>query len=133
MWTLARDPAHYDAIVAALTLRESLRPYVLSLSAEAAATGVPIARPLALEFPTDAASATEAVAARSFMLGSDWLVCPVTTYRAATWSCYLPPLPGGAAWTYWWNGTAVGGGGRTVTTATPIGEFPLFRRGNATA
>ena len=53
LWTLAPDQAHYDGLTAAVLLREDLRGYVAALSAEAAATGLPLARPMFLGWPGD--------------------------------------------------------------------------------
>jgi alpha-D-xyloside xylohydrolase len=118
-----------------MRLRESLRPYITQLSAEAAATGMPLLRPMVLAYPADAGSA-QPWAEGQFMFGPDWLVAPVTAYGAAEWSVYLPPLPAGDAWVYHFNASVVypgGGTGRNVTVPTPLEEFPLFvRTGNAT-
>ena len=63
-------PAAYDAIVAVMRLREQLRGYVWRLSQEAAATGLPPMRPMALAFPEDAVCRQNGAEAQ-FMLGHD--------------------------------------------------------------
>jgi alpha-D-xyloside xylohydrolase len=130
IWTLAQDPAHYDAIVTVMLLREDLRNYVLALSQLHSATGLPMVRPLFLEFPLDPGCGAAAVEDQ-FMFGPDWLVAPVYTYQAASRSVYLPLLAGGDTWVYWWNQTSVGGGGVRVTVPTPLDEFPVFHRQQA--
>jgi len=85
VWNLAQDPTHYAGITAVMRLRENLREYVWQLSAETAATGMPIVRPMILQFPDDPVCATPAVEGQ-FMLGPDWLVTPVTAYGASNWT-----------------------------------------------
>ena len=124
VWNLAPDPAHYAAIVAVMRLRENLREYVAQINAEAAATGMPMCRPMFLQFPLDAGCAGADVEDQ-YMFGSRWLVAPVLEARAASRSVYLPALAN-ATWVYFFNQSSVGAGGGRVTLPTPIGEFPLF-------
>lgn len=70
---MAKDQAHYDAIVAVMRLRENLRSYVTDINAETAATGMPMIRPMFLQFPNDSVCQTRAVEDQ-FMFGPDWLV-----------------------------------------------------------
>lgn len=70
LWNLCPQPDQYAAAVTALRLRESLRNYVAQLSAEHAATGMPLMRPLFLQFPSDAGCVTGVE--DQFMLGPDW-------------------------------------------------------------
>ena len=102
VWNLAKDPAHNDAIVAVMTLRESLRGYISALSKEAATTGMPLMRAMVLAFPGDAGAQGTDVEDQ-FMLGDAWLVGPVTTYRATSRSIYLPVPPAGSTWQYYFN------------------------------
>ena len=53
VWNLARDPEHYDAIVAVMELRETLRDYVADINNQTVMSGVPMMRPMMLEFPAD--------------------------------------------------------------------------------
>ena len=127
VWNLAQDPAHYDAIAAVMRLREGLRGYVSALAAEHAATGMPLMRPMLLQWPSDE-GCQGPDAEDQFMFGPDWLVAPVYAYGAANRSVYLPSLQGtNLTWTYWWGQTSYGSGGQRITMQTPIGEFPLFK------
>lgn len=73
------EPWHYgDEAVAALRswgwIREAFMPYIQSLALEAAATGAPMARSLAWEYPQDA---TAVAVEDQFLLGRDLLVAPL--------------------------------------------------------
>jgi alpha-D-xyloside xylohydrolase len=59
------------------------------------------------------------------MFGPDWLIAPVTAENATKWDVYLPA---GATWTYWWNKTAVVGGGWRSVDVSSLADFPLFKR-----
>lgn len=71
--SLFSDPhqQHYQGIVAVMRLRENLREYVAQINAEAAATGMPMVRPMFLAWPNDAA-AQGADVEDQFMFGSKW-------------------------------------------------------------
>ena len=54
MWNLATEPSRYGAITAMMHLREELREYVSQINLQAATTGMPMARPMFLQWPLDA-------------------------------------------------------------------------------
>jgi len=110
-----------------MELRENLRSYVQQINEEAAKTGMPMLRPMFLQFPNDAGCQGSNVEDQ-FMFGPDWLVAPVTTYQAASRNVYLPLLPNGDSWIYFFNQTDNGQGNKTISVPTPISEFPLFYR-----
>jgi alpha-D-xyloside xylohydrolase len=120
-----------DAVLAALrpmfALREGLRGYVEAASVEAAATGMPMLRPLALQFPDDPRAGSRGAEA-GFMLGGDYLARPVTELGAREAWVYLPALPRGGAWQYVFNASLRFAGGQNVSVAAPLDEFPLFKR-----
>lgn len=135
IWTLAATPEQYNAMVAAVGLREDLREYTAIINAQTVATGLPMARPLFLEFPLDAASESLDPAVGDvtdeFMYGSAWLVAPVLQLGATNRSVYLPPLnaTAGESWTHWWTQKSYGAGGQRVTVpVTSLLDFPLFFR-----
>ena len=135
VWNLAKDPHHYAAIEAAMRLRESLRGYVKQLNDESVAEGAPMMRPMVFEFPDDPVCG-DAAGARDvnrteaqFMLGSEWLVAPVTAENATSWPAYLPALPEGEAWQFHWNQSRwEGGQWAEVDTGGNMTHFPLFQR-----
>ncbi|MEW9513528.1 alpha-xylosidase [Streptomyces bacillaris] len=67
-------------------LKHRLMPYLYGVAVEAHATGVPVMRPMLLEFPEDPACRT---VDRQYMLGPDLLVAPVFTADGEV-EYYLP-------------------------------------------
>jgi alpha-D-xyloside xylohydrolase len=84
-------------------LKMRLMPYLYQQGLDAAATGIPVMRPMALEFPDDPAAAH---LDRQYMLGSDILVAPVFTADGDV-EFYLPA----GEWTHLITGESVTGGG----------------------
>ena len=84
-------------------LKMRLMPYLYQQGLDAAATGVPLMRPMMLEFPEDPATA---YLDRQYMLGSDLLVAPVFTEEGEV-EFYLPA----GEWTSLLTGETVTGGG----------------------
>ncbi|MEU8971583.1 TIM-barrel domain-containing protein [Streptomyces monashensis] len=107
-----------------LRLRERLKPYILDVMREAHEQGLPVLRPLFLEFPGDRAAWSVDDA---YLFGRDLLVAPVLTAGARARTAYLPA---GAAWTDAWTGTAYEGG-TAVTVDAPLDRIPLFLRDGA--
>ena len=83
-------------------LKMQLMPYLFQAGRDAAATGVPLARPMQLEFPGDPAVA---YLDRQYMLGRDILVAPVFTATGEV-EFYLPA----GTWTHLLTGEEVQGG-----------------------
>ena len=125
IWNLAKDPAHYDAMVSMMRLRESLREYVSESNQEHSQSGFPMVRPMMLAFPLDT-MAQSIDAEDQFMFGAQWLVAPVYIYQAQSRSVYLPLLNATSEWVYYFNFSSVGQGGARVDVLTPLAEFPLF-------
>ncbi|NMI61378.1 glycoside hydrolase family 31 protein [Streptomyces sp. RLB3-17] len=107
-----------------LRLRERLKPYVLDVMREAHEEGLPVMRPLFLEFPEDHAAWS---VDDSYLFGSDLLVAPVLTAGATVRTAYLPA---GARWTDAWTGETYEGGA-AVTVDAPLDRIPLFLRDGA--
>jgi len=83
-------------------LKNTLMPYIYAASADAAATGVSVARPMYFEFPSDP---SVAYLDRQYMLGNDLLVAPVMCATGEV-EFYLPA----GTWTNFWTGETVAGG-----------------------
>ncbi|MFF0000422.1 glycoside hydrolase family 31 protein [Streptomyces avermitilis] len=107
-----------------LRLRERLKPYVLDVMRAAHEEGLPVMRPLFLEFPEDRAAWSVDDA---YLFGPDLLVAPVLTAGATSRTAYLPA---GAWWTDAWTGQEYEGG-TAVTVDAPLDRIPLFLRDGA--
>jgi alpha-glucosidase len=104
--------------MAALHVRA--RPYLRQLWTRAQRTGLPVARPLWLEFPGDARAATQD---EEFMLGSDVLVAPVMAKAAKRRDVYFPA----GCWRSPETGRETTGG-RTVAVGASPESLPYFFR-----
>jgi alpha-D-xyloside xylohydrolase len=100
-------------------LRYRLLPYLWALAHEASYRGLPMARPLLLEFPKDGASWE---VDWEFMLGPYLLVVPVISEEGPV-SIYLPP----GVWYDWWTGSRLEGP-RRWDERVPLERLPLFVR-----
>jgi alpha-D-xyloside xylohydrolase len=103
----AREPYAFGKTAAAVAsefgaLRERLRPYLVALAEEAEKTGMPLARPMCLEFPEDRTCRSLDL---QYMLGPGLLVAPVFR-EDDTVEYYLPA----GEWTDWWSGKTIPGG-----------------------
>lgn len=114
-------------MAATAQLRSNLRDYTLTINAVTVATGLPMVRAMVLAFPDDPQCANASVEGQ-WMYGPDFLVSPVTTHLATSWTVYLPALTS-SHWVYYWNGSDAGVGGYSVNVnVTAIGDYPLFVR-----
>ncbi|MFB7353026.1 alpha-xylosidase [Streptomyces gardneri] len=103
-------------------LKHRLMPYLYGVAAEAHATGVPVMRPMLLEFPDDPACRT---LDRQYMLGPDLLVAPVLTAGGEV-EVYVPE----GEWTHLLTGeTVTGPRWRHETHA--LDSLPLYVRPGA--
>ncbi|HWG13187.1 MAG TPA: TIM-barrel domain-containing protein [Streptosporangiaceae bacterium] len=106
-----------------LNLRENLVPYTYSLAQQATRTGIPVVRPLYLQYPEqqDAYAQDDS----EYLYGPDVLVAPVTTPgTTATTSVWFPP---GSSWTDYFTGQTYAGG-TTADVSTDLGTMPVFLR-----
>jgi alpha-D-xyloside xylohydrolase len=100
-------------------LKMRLMPYLYQQGLDAAATGVPLMRPMVLEFPDDPAAT---YLDRQYMLGSDLLVAPVFSADGVV-DFYLPE----GEWTSLLTGeTVTGGAWRRETHG--FDSLPLYVR-----
>ena len=107
--------------------RYRLMPYIYALADENSRTGMPLMRPVFLDYPAiiakgDRLGGTE----DEFMLGSDLLVAPPTTWESP--APYAITLPG-PGWYDYWTGLPVQGAG-TIETPT-LDRLPVFVRPGA--
>ena len=103
-------------------LRSRLLPYLLSVAREAHRDGLPMLRPLVLEFPRDRGAWD---VDDQYLLGPSLLVAPVVSDRIdpAPRTVYLPA----GEWVDFWTGEIVAGG-RFLDLMVPLDRLPLFLR-----
>jgi alpha-glucosidase len=106
-----------------LGLRYRLMPYLYSLFYEAASTGLPIVRPLLLEYPEDRNASN---LCDQLLLGRDLLAAPILRPGASARSVYLPE----GLWLDYWTGERLEGG-RFVLAEAPLEVMPLYVRAGA--
>jgi alpha-glucosidase len=100
-----------------------LLPYLYTAAWEAHTTGMPLMRPLAMEYHDDP-NVWEL--GRQYLFGPDLLVAPVTRAGATHWPVYLPA----GSWYDFWTGQRYEGG-RAISVETPLDTIPLFARQGA--
>ena len=104
-----------------LRLREQLVPYTYTLAADSHRTGLPMARPLYLDYPGSAAAYANPT---EYLYGPDVLVAPVTTPGdVATTSVWFPP----GRWVDYFTG-ATFTGPTTAPVTEPLSRMPVFVR-----
>jgi len=104
-----------------LRLRYALIPYLYSLGHHTSETGTPFMRALFMDFPNDPAVAN---IGDEYMLGSAFLVAPVTDQGVTARKVYLPT---GSDWYDWWTSKRIAGG-QWIEAAAPIDRIPLYVR-----
>jgi alpha-D-xyloside xylohydrolase len=102
-----------------LFLRERLRPYIHQQMQIASETGLPVMRPLFVDFPNDTECET---VDDQFMFGSEILVAPVLYEGARERRVYLPAV---SNWLSAGTG-AIHAGGQWINAAAPLETIPIF-------
>jgi alpha-glucosidase len=119
-WSWESDDDSTAQWVRYAKLHVALAPTLRSLAQAAHDTGISIWRPLAVEFPSDAAAWP---VADEVMLGPGVLVAPVQAEGATSRSVYLPA----GTWFPWSGGPSIPGG-QTVTAQAPMTEIPVYAK-----
>ena len=122
--TTPREPWAFGEEAAEIVTRYAreryrLLPYLHRLSVEATTDGIPVLRPLVLEFQSDQAVYTNGT---QLMLGEALLVAPVLS-ATRTLDVYLPP----GEWVDHWTGKRYDGGA-TIEVDVPLDTMPVFQR-----
>lgn len=112
-----------DIIRKYLKLRYELLPFLYTTLEEAHRTGVPLFRPLLLNYQDDANTYN---IDDQFMVGEDLLVAPIMKPDVTRRLVYLPP---GDWYDYWTNKKYAGGS--MITVDAPLDTVPLFVRAGA--
>jgi alpha-glucosidase (family GH31 glycosyl hydrolase) len=104
-------------------LRYRLLPYTYTLAWQAHTQGLPLMRPLVLNYPDDPRVWT---LGHEFLWGDDLLVAPVTREGARAWPVYLPT----GTWFDFWTGARYEGPAG-ITLDAPLDRLPLLVRAGA--
>ena len=106
---------------AAIELKYSLLPYIYTYARQAHDLGLPIMRPMVMEFPLD----TETYSLDSqFMFGEELLVAPVVKKSARTRNLYLPE----GSWIDFNDKKSEYVGEQWLTVEAPLSVIPMFVR-----
>ncbi len=100
--------------------RYRLLPYIYTAMEETSRTGVPLMRPMFLEFPKDPRLTLNQ---DEFMLGSGLLVAPKVWEFAAAYDVVLPE----GEWYDYWTGDRLSGG-KTAQVDPPLDSLPVYVR-----
>jgi alpha-glucosidase len=106
-----------------IELRYKLLPYLYNAFWQAAETGMPIMRPLLLDYPDDSAAIQQN---DEFLLGGDLLIAPVTKDDDTEREVYLPR---GVWYDFWTDRRSTGP--ERLTVDAPLERIPVFVRGGA--
>lgn len=125
-WDMDSVP-HYDSELIAVwrlyaKIHTELADYTFKLAQQANKTGMPIVRPLFLEYPDQEKAWSEW---QTYMYGPDILVAPIWQKGIDSRTCYLPE---GTKWRDAWDSTKVYNGGQIVSIQTPLYKIPVFIR-----
>jgi alpha-glucosidase len=116
-------PAYTGIVRKYLQLRYRLLPFLYTTLEEAHRTGVPLFRPLVLNFQDDPNTAT---LDDQFMIGDALLCAPILRPGARAREVYLPA----GRWYDFWTAAPLEGG-RLLTVDAPLDHVPLFVRGGS--
>eukprot|EP00036_Acanthoecidae_sp_10tr_P011152 CAMPEP_0182925880 /NCGR_PEP_ID=MMETSP0105_2-20130417/10710_1 /TAXON_ID=81532 ORGANISM="Acanthoeca-like sp., Strain 10tr" /NCGR_SAMPLE_ID=MMETSP0105_2 /ASSEMBLY_ACC=CAM_ASM_000205 /LENGTH=901 /DNA_ID=CAMNT_0025063749 /DNA_START=26 /DNA_END=2731 /DNA_ORIENTATION=+ len=116
-----KEGQYFDTIKASVIARYTWLPYWYTLFFESGRDGMPVMRPLWIEFPSDAKTfALE----NQFMVGSGLLVVPVTEAGVTSVEAYF------AGDQPWYDvETALSHKGGAKAIAAPLRKVPVFQRG----
>ncbi len=116
-------PVVEDICRDAIRLRYRLLPYLYGAFVESAATGLPVQRPLVLDFQADRRARE---IEDQYLLGSSLLVAPVMRAGETQRAVYLPA----GDWYDWHSGARFAGPCQIVAEA-PLDRIPLYARAGA--
>lgn len=119
-WNLPEPGRTTRAYARLSRLHASAAALIGSLWEQAASTGIPIARPLWLQFPGDPQAASQE---QEWMLGPDVLVAPVVVAGASGRDVYFPQ----GCWRSPATGVQVTGP-QSTTVPSAVGDLPFFFR-----
>lgn len=104
-------------------LRYRLMPYIYTAAHENHVSGMPLMRPLVLEYQHDVNTYH---ISNEYLFGPDMLICPVTTKGANSRVVYLPK----GTWYNYWTGQKFEGK-QHITVPSPLTQMPIFIKAGA--
>ena len=107
-----------------IRIRENLKSYIYDMFTECHKNGLPLVRPLFIEYPNDANAWQES---NTFLFGRDVLVSPVVTMNCRQKKVYIPY---GDDWIHLFS-EKIYVGGEKYNIDTPIEEIPVFIKKNS--
>ena len=125
---MPRSPRYDEEMIAVYKkyskLRMAMVDYVYAQAQKASATGAPVVRPLAFDFPND-----DKVKNMwdEFKFGPDLLVAPVWESGKRSREVYLPA----GEWVDFWDRSKTYSGPKTMDYPAPLDRVPLFIRKGA--
>ncbi len=123
-WDMDSQPNYDSELIAVWRLyakiHTSLAKYTHNHVVEANSSGMPVIRPLFLEYPDQPKAWQDW---QTYMYGSDILVSTIWEKGVTSHSCYLPA---GNKWIDAWDNSKVYEGGQTIEVETPIYKIPIF-------
>jgi alpha-glucosidase len=122
-WALGPEAERH--VREAIRLRYRLLPFWYGEFYRSSSSGVPVMRPMFLNFQDDPDCYAEE-SSLQFMIGDFLLVAPVLNERDELKKIYLP----GGRWLNWWDGRVLEGGRHLVEEA-PLGRIPIYMREGA--
>jgi alpha-glucosidase len=105
----------------AVEMRYRFLPFIYTEFHAATQTGLPIMRPLALNFQEDPECLTRD-AQKEFMIGDSLLVAPVLSEKETKKKLYLPA----GRWMSLWNADKIQEGKKWITVDAPLSQIPVF-------
>lgn len=100
-------------------IHQSLSSYILNLAQNSAETGMPMLKPLFFDYPSDQNTYT---ISDEFLLGDNYLVCPVFTQGETSRNIYLPE----GTWSDYFTGGTFTGPATLNNYPAPINIIPVF-------
>jgi alpha-glucosidase len=125
LWSLGKEVEEVGRRY--LGLRYSLLPYLYTCLREGCQFGLPVMRPLFVEFSGDEGCYAPAAAESEFLVGPNLLVAPILHRGARERMVHLPDA---GSWFDWWSGDRCAGG-QSHRVEAPLDKLPLFVRGGA--
>ncbi len=106
-----------------IELRYQLLPYIYTAMEESSRTGLPLIRPLFLEYPGEEDFMQQD---REFLLGDDLLIAPALSDSLDAYPVRLPP----GDWFDYWSGKRLAGG-TTIEVKPALDRLPVYVRAGA--